>query len=660
MSPTEWWLLVLHLASAGSMATVGSLNLQWWWKGRTEWILLYTGTLCCSVAIVLVLGAVGFAYPEIAVWHFIVPARAILLGVILALFLTTLSTLVRLPGIRLAISASIILPIVFAGVGLTGERAYLFPGPSPWPVFQPLGNLLVGLSLVIFVTFSGIAIKKLNRTRGWQLVATISTAIFLMLVAAGTGPSLLSEAMTTLWTTPFAILLAGWCTTRVLTLQGSLQTAVAGRRLAETEVAYQSSHDSLTGLPNEMASTGALQAMIDGALPSEPVMAAVFQVNGLDDIRALSGINAVHSLVQNVAKHLTAMLPNGVDTGRLSESAFLVSTPRRRRVPHVQLETEVEGMVRLLHQAAALPSGLSLVAGIAVGTASTTADDLIHHARIAVTAAEQAGRASKVFRPEMREGIVRRARTARLLTAAVDREEFELHYQPVIDVRSGSRVSVEALVRWRHHGRLHPPAEWIPIAEQIGLMPSIGLTVLQIAVRDQRRLGCPVAVNVSPRQLTDPLFPASVIAALHNCSPNAVVLEVTESSVMDDPVRAIATLQALQTQGIRIALDDFGTQHSSLNRLSTLPIDIIKIDRSFVARVLSPDGRAMVTAIFAMSRALGKATIAEGVETDEQFSALQEIGLELVQGYLTGRPVPLDELVGPDDAQMSRDFSMPA
>jgi len=239
-----------------------------------------------------------------------------------------------------------------------------------------------------------------------------------------------------------------------------------------------------------------------------------------------------------------------------------------------------------------------------------------------------------------------------LLTAAVERDELELHYQPVVDARTGARVSVEALVRWRHHGRLHPPAEWIPIAEQIGLMPVIGLTVLQIAIRDQRRLGCPVAVNVSPRQLIDPLFSANVVAALENSSPGAIVIEVTESSMMEDPVRAIATLEALQTLGIRIALDDFGTQYSSLSRLSTLPIDIIKIDRSFVERILSPDGRAMVTAIFAMSGALGKATIAEGVETDGQFRALQEIGLELIQGFLTGRPVPVDELVDPDCPQL--------
>jgi EAL domain-containing protein (putative c-di-GMP-specific phosphodiesterase class I)/GGDEF domain-containing protein len=660
MSPAQWWLLVVHLGIAGSMATIGSLYIQWWWQDRTERTLSYTGVLCWSVCLVLLLGAFGFAYPEPAVWALIVPVRAVLLGVVIAMFLKTLSTMVELPRVRLAIAASFGLPVAFAVIGLTSELAYSSSEQSPFPDFRPVGNIFVGLSLLIFIGYSVMAIKRLNSARAWQLGATVFASFACMVISTSTGRTILSEAMTTLWTTPIAILMSMWCSSRVLTLQGSLQSAVAGRQQAETAAAYQSKHDKLTGLPNEASATEALQTMIDSAAPAEPVMAAVFQVHGLDETRTLSGISAVHGLIQAIAEHLGSLLATGVEIGLLAESTFLVSTPRRRRVPHTQLEAEVEGTIRVLRQSAALPSGLSVVAGIAVCTESTTADDLIQHARIAVTAAEQAGRATQVFRPEMREGIVRRARTARLLTAAADRDEFELHYQPVIDVRSGRRVSVEALVRWRHHGRLHPPAEWIPIAEQIGLMPAIGLTVLQIAIRDQRRLGCPVAVNVSPRQLSDPLFPANVFAALQNSPPAALVLEVTESTMMEDPVRAIATLQALQAHGIRIALDDFGTQYSSLSRLSTLPIDIIKIDRSFVARVLSPDGLAMVTAIFAMSRALGKTTVAEGVETDGQFRALQGVGLELIQGFLTGRPVPLEDLVGPDGAQLSDRFRLPA
>jgi len=125
----------------------------------------------------------------------------------------------------------------------------------------------------------------------------------------------------------------------------------------------------------------------------------------------------------------------------------------------------------------------------------------------------------QLYSAQLRDDIVGRARTIRLLTAAVDRDEFELHYQPVLNAATGARVSVEALVRWRHHGRLHAPAEWIPIAETQRLMPAIGVKVLQIAARDYPALGCPIAVNVSPRQFTDPDFAATVLAALGWCCP---------------------------------------------------------------------------------------------------------------------------------------------
>jgi EAL domain-containing protein (putative c-di-GMP-specific phosphodiesterase class I) len=197
---------------------------------------------------------------------------------------------------------------------------------------------------------------------------------------------------------------------------------------------------------------------------------------------------------------------------------------------------------------------------------------------------------------------------------------------------------------------LHAPAEWIPIAEKQRLMPAIGVRVLQIAARDYPALGCPIAVNVSPRQFNDPDFAATVLAALGDCPPSALILEVTESSVMTDPIRANEALELLRVQGIRIALDDFGTQYSSLSRLSTVPFDIVKIDRSFVSRVLSNEGLAMVTAIHALARALGKMTVAEGVETSMQLKAVQDIGCDLVQGFLTGRPVPLTELLKPRSA----------
>jgi EAL domain-containing protein (putative c-di-GMP-specific phosphodiesterase class I) len=184
-------------------------------------------------------------------------------------------------------------------------------------------------------------------------------------------------------------------------------------------------------------------------------------------------------------------------------------------------------------------------------------------------------------------------------------------------------------------------------------MPAIGVKVLQIAIGDYAALGCPIAVNVSPRQFSDPDFAASVLAALNGCPPTALILEITESSLMSDPVRAIEALDLLRAHGIRIALDDFGTEYSSLSRLSTVPFDIVKIDRSFVHRVLTDDGRAMVTAIHALARALGKITVAEGVETSMQLKAVREIGCDLVQGFLTGRPAALAELLAPGGAEVA-------
>ena len=644
MDQMVWWVLVVQLGVAGSMATIGSLNVQWWSQDRSERVLGLTGVLCWSVAFALILGAVGLAFPELTVWQVIVPVRAVLIGAIVALLLATLSAVVPLPGARAAFVTSVAVPVVFVGVGLTGDRAYVFVGGSPWPVFQPLGKVLVGLSLLIFIAYSVVAVRLLHGVRRWQLAAATGCAVVLVEVAVIGSPGLLPEAMTGIWPTPIAILLAWWCSARVLTLQGSWLSAVAGRKLAEHAVDYQARHDPLTGLPNQTAGVEALQAMIHTAGSADRVMVAVVQVNGLGQVRAISGAKAADAMLQVVAVHLASVLPPAAEMARIGESTFLIMTRRRRSRPVDELEAEVAHLVSDM-PGSALPPELSVVVGIAMASESSTAADLLQQSRIAVTAANQAGRPMQLYRPELRDGIVREARTVRLLGAAVARDEFELHYQPVLDAVTGTRVAVEVLTRWRHHGRLHPPAEWIPIAEQNALMPAIGLQVLRIAVRDYPTLRCPIAVNVSARQLADPDFAPVVLSTLDDCPPAALILEVTESSVIADPVGATATLQSLRRHGIRIALDDFGTQYSSLSRLATLPFDIVKIDRSFVSRVLTTDGRAMVTAIQALARALGKTTVAEGVETIEQLKALQDIECDHIQGFLTGRPVSLSEML---------------
>jgi EAL domain-containing protein (putative c-di-GMP-specific phosphodiesterase class I)/GGDEF domain-containing protein len=532
-----------------------------------------------------------------------------------------------------------------AALWVAGDRGLAFVEDAPLLQFRPIGKVLSAFSPLLVAVYSMLAVRKLHGARRWQLVAAVGTAELLVVIAMANGPGPVAEALGSLVTTPIAILHAWWCSARVMSLQGELISAEDGRRQAEQTADFRARHDELTGLPNQTAATEALQEMIDMAGADEGVLVATVQINGLDEVLAANGVQSANLAMKNVARHLASVLPSGAALARLGESTFLFMTPRPMGRSTSRLEAETYDAIDGIHRAARLPPEISIISGIAIATALTSATELLLQARIALTAAELGGRSMQLYSPDLRDAIVGRARTVRLLTAAVDRDEFELHYQPVLDARSGARVSVEALVRWRHHGRLHAPAEWIPIAEKQRLMPAIGVRVLQIAARDYRALGCPIAVNVSPRQFNDPNFAATVLAALGDCPPSALILEVTESSVMTDPVRANEALELLRLQGIRIALDDFGTQYSSLSRLSTVPFDIVKIDRSFIARVLTDDGRAMVTAIHAMARALGKATVAEGVETNEERQAIREIGCDSIQGFLTGRPVPLSQLI---------------
>jgi diguanylate cyclase (GGDEF)-like protein len=637
-----WVLFGLHLGVAGSIATVGSLNVHWWWQYRSERSMGYTGMLCWCVALTLIVGALGISFPSQQILDLVLPVRAVLIGITAAVFLITLNAQVRLPARRAAVVASVTLPLTFAAFAVTGDLAYVIVDGSPWPRFRPLGDLLVGGSVLLLASYVLIALGRLPGARRRQFAFATTSAGGLVMIAIGTGPGLIAEAMTTLWTVPIAVLLACWCSLRVLTLQGSLVSAVAGQQEAERAAQYQARHDQLTGLPNRTGATEKLDNLLAHASAAESIAVFKVKVNRLDNVRAAAGALTADTVLRGIARHLVDVLPPGAEVARVGEVTFVVMIPGPRNRPMTALQAGAERAVLMLRSSPDFPTELTVVVGVAISAVSSTGLELLQQAGVAVTAAEQAHREVQIYRPELRDAIVQRARTLRLLTVAIDHDEFELHYQPVVDTTSLIRVGVEALVRWRHHGRLHPPAEWIPIAEQQGLMPAIGLSVLRIAARDQATLGCPIAVNVSPRQLADPNFAADVLTALQGCPPAAVILEITETSIMADMDQARVTLEALRQHGVRIALDDFGTKHSSLSRLADLPFDILKIDRSFVTRILSTQGRAMVTAIHAMARALGKTTVAEGVETPEQLLALTEIGCDHVQGFLTGRPAPLE------------------
>jgi EAL domain-containing protein (putative c-di-GMP-specific phosphodiesterase class I) len=270
--------------------------------------------------------------------------------------------------------------------------------------------------------------------------------------------------------------------------------------------------------------------------------------------------------------------------------------------------------------------------------------------------AKAQGRARyEVFDAAMRASVVARARLIQDLTQAVKAREFVLFYQPKIDLITGRVAGFEALVRWHHPERgLLLPAEFIPVAEETGLILPLGSWVIEEACRQVTEWngsiapGCRVSVNVSARQFQEPRlaqFIAETIAAA-GLSPSGLQLEITESVVAQDTEEAERILHTLKQTGVELELDDFGTGYSSLSRLAKLPIDTVKIDRSFISQIQrGGSSLEVVRAILSLASTLRLRVVAEGVETEEQRDLLAQLGCGVAQGFYFGKPVPADEAV---------------
>jgi diguanylate cyclase (GGDEF)-like protein len=438
-------------------------------------------------------------------------------------------------------------------------------------------------------------------------------------------------------------------------------TDVTERRAGEERLTHAAAHDSLTGLSNRTQ----LLAVLGDCLATG-VEATVLFVD-LDRFKAVNdthGHIAGDRVLCTVASRIRQLVEPSGTVGRLAGDEFVIIMPR-------STEPAATRAAQLIRQSVAQPirviNGRDVIVTASIGIASTvdneaTAEAVLGDADMAMYRAKQRGRARiEVFDAALRAARSRRLDLADRLRRAVTDEQIEVHYQPIVRFDTGRTVGYEALARWTDPdlGPV-PPAEFIPVAEDHGLVVQLGRNVLLQACWEaaswfDQAGGVPpdISVNISAHQLSDPQLTADVRAALSvsGLAPGRLCLEVTESVLMDDVGANVAVLDDLRSAGVRLVIDDFGTGYSSLNYLRRLPVDGIKIDRSFVTELgIGTDDDAIVDAIIHLGHSLGLTITAEGVETPEQAAILSKLGCDTAQGYLYGRPDIAVRSVRPSNA----------
>lgn len=426
---------------------------------------------------------------------------------------------------------------------------------------------------------------------------------------------------------------------------------------ASGELAWLVAHDLLTGLPNRQAMLRAIQGSIAGwRADGTPALVACINVDRFKRFNETLGHRAGDEILVGLATSLQALLREGDMLARAGSDEFLLLLHARGE--HPEPERAFDRIMAAANRAIPTPDG-EIALTCSIGTAllpqdGDDADALLNNAVTAMRHAKAQGRGAIVrFTPELRTEHGRRLTLESHLRRAIAQDELFLQYQPKVDLRSGGLAGFEALVRWRHpeYGVI-PPDEFIPIAEESGMIVPIGEWVLRSAVgqlaawRAQGLPLAPVAVNLSARQFlqSDVIAMVGELLEQSGVAPGLLELELTESVSMADPERSVVVMRGLGDLGVMLSIDDFGTGYSSFGYLRRLPLDKLKIDKSFVQDMAhSAESSAIVQAIVAMAHRLQLAVIAEGVETADQVAALRKADCDQIQGYYYSRPLAVED-----------------
>ena len=436
---------------------------------------------------------------------------------------------------------------------------------------------------------------------------------------------------------------------------------VSARKKYEDDLRYRTLHDPLTDLPNSTLFEQQLKRALAVAWESRCKLAVLFlSLDNFQGVVDSLGHRAGDELIVEAAHELRSCLEPDCALARFGTNEFAVL------IPEVASDDEAVTIAARLRDRMLPPievRGKQVVASMSVGVAvggvlsGASAEELIHSADLAMSAAKVRGNGHpRLFSIEMYDAACERLELIADLHKAVEREEFVVHYQPMVDISDGAIVGFEALVRWQHPERgMVPPLSFIGLAEESGLIDQIGMIVLRTATRQtkqwqsefplNRKLG--ISVNIAPQSVRPGSFVADVARVLGETGLDAatLILEITESAVGGAYGDMTASLSELKQLGVMIAVDDFGTGYSALAHLSRFPVDIIKIDKSFVDMVVDGEGSQLVSGIINLAHGMGMATVAEGIESAQQAEILRAANVGVAQGFHFARPMPAEDAV---------------
>ena len=436
------------------------------------------------------------------------------------------------------------------------------------------------------------------------------------------------------------------------TMANEAAMALENARLYE-RVRHQAFHDPLTRLANRSLFRDRLDHAL--ARSTRGLRSVTVMFVDLDDFKTVNdthGHTVGDALLVAAGERLSSVVRPGDTVARLGGDEFAIL------LEDVEDGRDAVAPAERILAAFSVPfqiAGNELFIGGSIGVAmgepgEKTADELLRNADFAMYQAKSMGKGRyAMFEPRMRDAAVERIELAGLLRRALERDELVLHYQPIIDLRTGAVRGLEALLRWQQTERgMLMPTSFIDIAEETGLIVPIGRWVLREACRQARAWQelfphdppLSISVNISARQFADPRLVSDVAAALRdsNLPATSLILEITESLLIRETDGTIAKLRAIRAMGVRLAIDDFGTGYSSLSYLQRFPLDVLKIDRAFVKAVGEAEGSALIRSIVDIGRSLRLSTVAEGIERPEQPAQLLALECDMGQGFLMNRP----------------------